>query len=142
MTHVTKNKSFAVLQRSFLLLSCKIPKQYQSCQYQHGIHTYFQNVWLLSHYSVNPPSTVRVCPVIKQALSPAKKATTSATSSTLPTRPSGVSSQIACTSSRVRFLFILVSISPGATQFTRIPEGHTSFASAFAKVICAPLQAE
>ena len=83
----------------------------------------------------NPPSTQSVCPVIKEASSDARKYTAAATSCGLPIRQSGVSSASASRVSLECMAFISVSMTPGATQLTRIPEGPSSLASAFVKPI-------
>ena len=46
-------------------------------------------------YSESPPSTTRVCPVMKPARREQRKATAAAMSSVLPSRRSGVASTIA-----------------------------------------------
>ena len=71
-----------------------------------------------------------------------RKYTASATSRGFPMRPIGVScasAAIVCASKQAH---IWVSITPGATQFTVMPLGATSFASAFAIPINAALLAE
>ena len=71
----------------------------------------------------------------------ARNLTVFAISSGLPSRSSDVSSQRQSKSSFVKWLFISVSITPGATQFTHIPDGPNSFASAFVKPITAAFAA-
>ena len=78
----------------------------------------------------NPPSTPSTCPVTKDAASEAKKATTSATSSGVPMRQSGVSSRKACKVSSSKQRFISVAMTPGSTQLTVMPEGPSYLASA------------
>ena len=67
-----------------------------------------------------PPSTDRTCPVMKLAAGEARKKMASATSSGCPMRHRGVYSARASRSSRVRWAFISVAMTPGATQFTRM----------------------
>ena len=89
---------------------------------------------------VKPPSTQSTCPVMNGESQ--KNITASATSSAVPMRPAGVSSMSALISALLRREFILVSISPGATQFTVIPEGPSSFANALVMPDRADLDAE
>ena len=79
----------------------------------------------------NPPLTPKTCPVMKSAFSEAKNNSARETSSGVPSRPSGVSSAKARISSPLKWAFISVAITPGATQLTWTPERPTSFASAF-----------
>jgi hypothetical protein len=68
-----------------------------------------------------------------------------ATSSGVPTRPSGIDRMIAAISfslPSLTFSSIGVSVSPGATQLTLIPCRAVSRASAFEKAIAAPLAPE
>ena len=67
---------------------------------------------------------------------------TSAQSSGVPILPSGVSSASACIVSASCIRFLSVLITPGETQLTRIPEGPTSFASAFVKPMIPAFAAE
>ena len=80
--------------------------------------------------------------MIYDAESEARKRTASATSSGLPIRPEGISSVKAAISCGVKEAFIEVPIIPGETQFTVIPEGATSLASALVKPIKAAFDAE
>ena len=93
-------------------------------------------------YQINPPSTPRTCPVINDDESLAKKRAAFATSSGVPTLPTGVSSHSSFIVYFERLAFIGVSISPGAMQFTVIPEGPNSFARAYVMPITAALDAE
>ena len=68
-------------------------------------------------------------------LSDAKKLTTFAISCGVPNLYSGISSLSEFKSSWVRCEFIEVSITPGDTQFTLIPDNPTSFAKALAPEI-------
>ena len=52
----------------------------------------------------------------------------SATSAAVPMRPSGVSAANSCMVSALCMAFISVSITPGATQLTRMPDGPSSSA--------------
>src|ERR1700738_920581 len=77
-----------------------------------------------------PPFTCSVVPVIYPACGEARNATACATSSGLPSRPSGICafSAVCCSSGR---LFVMsVSMKPGATQFTVMPRLPISRASA------------
>jgi hypothetical protein len=82
---------------------------------------------LLSRHA-NPPFTPMTWPVMYEARSLARNATTSATSSGRPTRCIGI---IGSTMSIGRPSIISVSITPGATQFTVIFRFASSFESAF-----------
>ncbi len=63
---------------------------------------------------------------MNDAPSDARNTTAAATSSGFPSLPSGVSSAIAARVSAEREEFISVSIAPGETQFTVIPDGASS----------------
>lgn len=78
-----------------------------------------------------PPSAETVCAVTKRAASLASHATTSATSSGLAHRPSGVSAVVEATASGMVLLRAhrSVSTTPGATALTRMPRGARSIAS-------------
>src|ERR1700721_1445574 len=91
-------------------------------------------------HSFEPPSTGMLAPVIQRAASDARNATTSATSSGLPIRFR------ACIPSATRRppavlvkLDMSVSITPGATAFTRIPWGPRMAAQFLTRVSNAPL---
>ena len=71
-----------------------------------------------------------------------KNITASATSSAVPMRQTGVSSTRACISEALRREFILVSIRPGATQLTVMPDGQSSFARALVMPVRADFEAE
>ena len=79
---------------------------------------------------------------MNRASSPARKRTASATSSGAPMRPRGASPARAARSSGVRKAVMSVSMAPGATQFTRMPEGPSSLARAFVSPITPALAAE
>ena len=68
--------------------------------------------------------------VIKDAESDARKTTVAATSSHLPIRHIGVDSISSAMVSSDKTEFISVSITPGSTQLTVIPDGPSSLASA------------
>src|SRR5882672_8621297 len=91
-------------------------------------------------YSFEPPSTGILAPVIQRAASDARNATTSATSSGLPIR---FNACIPSVTSRPASLFakfdMSVSITPGATAFTRIPWGPRMAAQFLTRVSNAPL---
>ena len=82
------------------------------------------------------------CPVINFELSDAKNKIVCATSSQVPITPNGVCSFKSHIISTDIFLFICVSITPGATALTFILHGPTSFAKAFVKPMTAALVAE
>ena len=65
-----------------------------------------------------------------------------ATSSGVPRRSTGVSSARAALSSAVKLAIMSVSITPGATQFTVMPEGPSSLASALVRPITPAFAAE
>src|ERR1700730_7261253 len=91
-------------------------------------------------YSFDPPSTGILAPVIQRALSEAKNATTSATSSGLPIRFSACIPRVASRPASVFVKFdISVSITPGATALTRIPRGPRMAAQFLTRVSNAPL---
>src|SRR4029077_10649083 len=93
-------------------------------------------------YNFDPPSTGMLAPVIHRAASDARNATTSATSSGLPIR---FSACIPSVMSRPASVFVKldmsVSITPGATAFTRMPFGPRMAAQFLTKVSSAPLVA-
>src|SRR5438552_2898055 len=81
--------------------------------------------------ALSPPSTNRVCPVTKRAASDARNRTTSATSSGMPIRLSGVLSIVACTRSGCWSMYSFVSgvsMMPGPTALTVTPRGPHSMA--------------
>ncbi len=88
------------------------------------------------------PSTPRICPVINEDFSSARKSIALATSSGVPILPTGVSSLRTSSVSLSNPLFIGVSITPGATAFTVMPDGATSLARAFVSPITAAFDAE
>ena len=89
-----------------------------------------------------PPLGLMTCPVINRLRSSAKNKIACAMSSGSPIHPSGVSSLNSSFVSSSSAAFISVSTTPGATQFTWMPDGPTSFASAFVKPITAAFEAE
>ena len=92
-------------------------------------------------YRMNPPSTVSTCPVIKSASSRSRNATAFATSSGDPSRPAGVWSTRDATVSSPSPFTMSVSMTPGATQLTRMWEGASSMASDRVSPITAALDA-
>ena len=75
-----------------------------------------------SGHAIRPPSTVIVAPVMKAACGEARNATSAATSSAVPYRPSGM---VPRRKSAAGFLsasagFISVSMGPGCTSLTVI----------------------
>src|SRR6202161_4343349 len=91
-------------------------------------------------YSFEPPSTGMLAPVIQRALSDAKNATTSATSSGLPIRFSACIPRVTSRPASVLAKFDMsVSITPGATALTRMPCGPRMAAQFLTKVSSAPL---
>src|ERR1700686_1102490 len=92
------------------------------------------------NYSFEPPSTGILAPVIQRAPSDATKATTSATSSGLPSRFNACIPSVISRPASVFVKFdIPVSITPGATAFTRIPLGPRIAAQFLTRVSSAPL---
>ena len=90
----------------------------------------------------SPPSTPNTCPVTKRARSLASSAIASPTSSAVPMRHRAVLSASSALSSGLRLAIMSVSMQPGATQLTRMPDGPSSFASAFVNATTAPFVAE
>ena len=94
----------------------------------------------VASYSFDPPSTGILAPVIQRAPSDAIKATTSATSSGLPIRFNACIPSAASRPASVFVKFdISVSITPGATAFTRMPRGPRMAAQFLTSVSSAPL---
>jgi hypothetical protein len=90
--------------------------------------------------SFDPPSTGMLAPVIQRAASEAKNATTSATSSGLPIRFNACIPNVTSRPASVFAKFdISVSITPGATAFTRMPRGPRIAAQCLTRVSIAPL---
>ncbi len=89
-----------------------------------------------------PPFTPMTCPVIKADPSSASHRMVRATSSGVPMLPKGVSSRRAASVSGSKASFISVAMTPGATQFTRMPLGPSSLASALVKPMTAAFAAE
>ena len=79
-------------------------------------------------YTTNPPSAVSTCPVMKEAPPPARNAAAAATSSGVPKRPIGDCSSSMAIVSVPSASTMSVRITPGATQFTRMPDGASSTA--------------
>src|ERR1700693_2053825 len=95
-----------------------------------------------SPQSFEPPSTGILAPVILRDASDARTATTSATSSGLPIRFKACIPRTAFRPASVfKKLDMSVSISPGATAFTRMPRGPRIPAQYFTRVSSAPLVA-
>ena len=105
-------------------------------------YKFFVTNFMIKLYIAKPPSTVIIWPVTNFALSLRINSTISATSCTVPMRPSGVSSARDCKSSSLKQLSISVFITPGQTAFTRIPLGASSCASALLNAFIPPLVAE
>src|SRR5205823_6443711 len=93
------------------------------------------------HQLVLPPSTAMTWPWTKPALPSASRFTTSATSSGLPSRPSGIHASRRDFFSSGTWRYISVSIGPGATQLTLTPWVAISRASARVKPITAAFAA-
>ena len=91
---------------------------------------------------MNPPLGASTWPVKKSPAGLAKNQMAWATSSGVPRRSKGVSSARAARVSGERAPFMAVSITPGATQLTVIPEGPTSLARARVKPMTPALAAE
>ena len=71
----------------------------------------------------------KTCPVTNDAPSEQRNAAASATSSGVPRRPNGVSTASSRNVSAPNTCTISVLMTPGARQFTRIPDGASSSAS-------------
>src|SRR5215211_7421700 len=95
------------------------------------------------HRMFMPPLISIVSPVRNELSDDARKATTVATSSGLPARPSStLFAAVSNAAGAVKRPWNAVSpINPGATQLTRTPCGASSFASAFVRLITAPFDA-
>src|SRR5258708_543747 len=89
-------------------------------------------------YSFEPPSAGMLAPVIQRAPLDATKATTSAMSSGLPIRFNACTPNVTSRPASVFVKFdISVSITPGATAFTRMPLGPRMAAQCLTRVsIC------
>jgi len=83
-----------------------------------------------------PPSTQRLCPVMKPDSGEAKNSTASATSLARPTRPNRVASVARGEASSGERDWI----GPGVTVFTRIPWGARSMAMLRVSVSRPPLE--
>src|SRR5206468_7512963 len=82
------------------------------------------------HYPISiPPLTFSTCPVIYEASSDARKLTALATSSVLPTLPSGIIFTAVCLNSSLSTAVIPVSTKPGATAL------HVMFREATSRAI-------
>src|SRR5258708_37575125 len=83
--------------------------------------------------AVLPPSTVRICPVMNDAFSEARKTAARAMSAGSPTRPSGTvfTSAAFLSTVPVKRLSRAVSTGPGATALMRTPELAASSAADF-----------
>src|SRR5580658_94074 len=88
-----------------------------------------------------PPSTVRFAPVMYEASGLATNATSAATSSTLPNRPSAVLAFCGVAQSPAAG-FKSVSIGPGWTLLTVMPRPPTSRDSPWVNIFTAPFVAE
>ena len=91
---------------------------------------------------MKPPSTVSTWPVIKSALSDARKAAAWAMSSGVPRRRRGVSSASWGSTYGGRASSISVLMTPGAMQLTRMWVGASSDASERVRPISAALVQE
>src|ERR1700761_8927509 len=93
--------------------------------------------------SFEPPSTGMLAPVIQRAASETTKATTSATSSGLPSRFNAcIASAVSRPVSVLVKFDMSVSMTPGAMALTRIPLGPSIAAQFFTRVSRAPLVEE
>src|SRR5271169_3832740 len=110
----------------------------------HGLTSLCLTVGSAGYPADFPPSTESTWPVIKAALSEARKTMASAISSGFPTRLSGtVETRPAFLSALpVKRLSISVSVGPGATALTRTPEPATSSAADLVSPSTACLLAE
>src|SRR5580658_10124273 len=101
-----------------------------------------------NHWLVLPPSTDQTAPVTNAAASPARNATTAATSAGVPRRPSGIEpisaarAAFGCGNRSNSRFNMAVSIGPGHTTLTRIFAGASSTASARLHATTAPLLPE
>lgn len=101
-----------------------------------------QNIWQCRVYMAYPPDTFNTSPVIKPERSDPKKYIASAASSGEPVRRSGVFKANSSRDDGSTHSVIFVSIKPGATAFTLIFEGPSSFASALVRPMTPALEAE
>src|SRR5262249_35358119 len=83
-----------------------------------------------ARHSDSPPSMGSTTPVMNPAAGEARKVTTPATSSGVPSRPSGVSARSRSRCSSASSAVMSVLMYPGATAFTRTPRGPHSRARA------------
>ena len=90
----------------------------------------------------NPPFGLMTCPVIKSDFSLERNKMAFEISSGVPSLCIGVWSIKSLIESLLKCLFISVFTTPGATQFTCIPEGPSSLARDRVKPIIAALEAE
>src|SRR3990172_7790423 len=81
---------------------------------------------LSRRYAVSPPSTGMTAPFTYEATSDIRNRTTSATSSSVAVRPSGVWSTYPARASSLRWEVMSVSTSPGHTTLTVMPREPTS----------------
>src|SRR6185295_8690414 len=90
-----------------------------------GVLRALASQWLL------PPSTLRMWPLINEASSDAMKTIALASSSVRPRRPMGtvVTRAALLSGVPVKRVNMLVSVGPGATAFTRIPDLASSSAT-------------
>ena len=109
-----------------------------------GLGTGSTAVWAVRRCTYrNPPSTTKMCPVMKLALSDARKTAAPTSSSVFPNRRIGVRSNSSCprgvpSSSSA---FRSVRNTPGAIAFTQTPECAHSKASDFVSDATAALLA-
>src|SRR4029453_10559870 len=89
--------------------------------------------WVSFQPAVLPPSAVRICPVMNDDSSEARKMAARAISSASPMRPSGtvLPSAAFLSAVPVKRLSMPVSVGPGATALTRTPELAASSAADF-----------
>jgi hypothetical protein len=78
-----------------------------------------------------PPFTAKICPVTHELLGLASHKTASVTSLPVPILPGGMACSISSLAWAGRPAVISVSMSPGATAFTRILREASSLASVF-----------
>ena len=98
---------------------------------------------LCSALTVMPPSTASVCPVTYAALSEPRNRTVSATSSAVPSLPSGTRPwrSLRASGSALIASDMPALISPGATALTRTPAVPHSSAMCSVNMITAALEA-
>ena len=96
----------------------------------------------MSETQIVRAAAVQIAPVANPARGDARKATAAATSSGVPSRPSGMRVKSFSFCSGVITSVMAVSMKPGATAFTRTPRGASSLADVFVSPITPAFEAE